>query len=240
VGYGAAGPSSYADRPAAFGYGDGGGPPAVGNGSFNGGGPMAYPAGPLPRAHDGLPPPQQPPANWEADAIAAAAARSDRVNATDDAQWSREDFPWSAELRAKNASQFGNRDFRPLQLEVCNATMAGRDVLVLMPTGGGKSLTYQLPAVVSSGLTVVVSPLISLIQDQCDGLRTMGVHAAALSSTVLDGQPTVQQVYQEVRSGALKVRVVSRLLISSFSSGTRWRCLVLLPLSPLFTLMNDP
>jgi ATP-dependent DNA helicase Q1 len=61
---------------------------------------------------------------------------------------------------------FGNAAFRHPQRQVCQAVLARRDCFVLMPTGGGKSLCYQLPAVLSRGVTVVVSPLISLIQDQ--------------------------------------------------------------------------
>ncbi len=66
----------------------------------------------------------------------------------------------------KNSEFFGNTTFRLNQREVVNASLSKRDTFVLMPTGGGKSLCYQLPAIVQGGVTVVISPLVSLIQDQ--------------------------------------------------------------------------
>ena len=74
---------------------------------------------------------------------------------------------------------FGFESFRPLQEQIIADTLAGRDVVALMPTGGGKSLCYQLPALVRPGLTVVVSPLIALMKDQVDFLRGRGIDAAA-------------------------------------------------------------
>lgn len=81
-------------------------------------------------------------------------------------------------------STFGYGSFRPLQREICEATLAGRDVFALLPTGGGKSLCFQLPALVRPGLTIVVSPLIALMKDQVDQLQASGVAATFLNSTL--------------------------------------------------------
>ena len=79
---------------------------------------------------------------------------------------------------------FGYRNFLPLQREIVEATTAGRDVLALLPTGGGKSLCYQLPALLETGLTLVVSPLIALMKDQVDALQANGIPATFLNSSI--------------------------------------------------------
>src|SRR6266542_1823514 len=84
------------------------------------------------------------------------------------------------ELRAV----FGYESFRPLQREIVEAILGGRDAFVLMPTGGGKSLCYQLPALVMDGTAVVVSPLIALMKDQVDKLHAMGVEATFVNSSI--------------------------------------------------------
>src|SRR5437868_13896130 len=79
---------------------------------------------------------------------------------------------------------FGYDEFRPLQREIITDALNGRDVFALLPTGGGKSLCFQLPALLRDGLTVVVSPLIALMKDQVDALTATGVPATFLNSTL--------------------------------------------------------
>src|SRR3954469_1131547 len=79
---------------------------------------------------------------------------------------------------------FGLEEFRPGQQDVINSVVAGRDTLAVMPTGAGKSLCYQLPALHLPGTTIVVSPLIALMKDQADKLRELGVSAREVNSTV--------------------------------------------------------
>ena len=88
------------------------------------------------------------------------------------------------ELLALLKRTFGYGSFRPLQEEIITDTLAGRDVFALLPTGGGKSLCFQLPALALDGLTVVVSPLIALMKDQVEGLQASGVPATFLNSTL--------------------------------------------------------
>jgi ATP-dependent DNA helicase RecQ len=90
----------------------------------------------------------------------------------------------AAELDILLKRTFGYGSFRPLQREICEASLAGRDVFALLPTGGGKSLCFQLPALARPGLTLVVSPLIALMKDQVDAMQASGVAATFLNSTL--------------------------------------------------------
>jgi ATP-dependent DNA helicase RecQ len=100
-------------------------------------------------------------------------------------------------------ARFGFADFRPGQLRAVRAVLAGRSALVVLPTGGGKSLCYQIPALVLDGLAVVVSPLISLMQDQVGAARARGIWAAALTSASPPAER--QQVLDDVARGGLKL-----------------------------------
>ncbi|EKX33617.1 hypothetical protein GUITHDRAFT_39919, partial [Guillardia theta CCMP2712] len=109
--------------------------------------------------------------------------------------WSK-DFEWSGETRSVLRDVFRLSSFRPLQEEIINATLSNKDTLVLLPTGGGKSLVYMLPAVMRKGLTLVVSPLISLMHDQVSQLRQLGIRAALLCSA--SDKMETKQIHDEI------------------------------------------
>jgi len=92
------------------------------------------------------------------------------------------------QARAFLRDRFGHAEFRPGQQRAVESVLAGRDTLVILPTGGGKSLCYQVPALLLDGLTVVLSPLISLMKDQVDALEAKGIPAAFINSTLSAGQ----------------------------------------------------
>ncbi len=111
---------------------------------------------------------------------------------------------------------FGYQQFRPGQETIIQTSLRGRDCLVVMPTGGGKSLCYQIPALVREGLTLVVSPLISLMKDQVDQLLANGVAAACLNST--QSREEQQEVFSGCRSGRIRLLYIApeRLMMDNF------------------------
>ena len=118
---------------------------------------------------------------------------------------------------------FGYDSFRPLQREIIEASLAGDDILALLPTGGGKSLCFQLPAIVRPGLTLVVSPLIALMKDQVDGLTANGIPATFLNSSI-DARTGAQRL-DALDRGAYDLLYVApeRLVMPSFlSQMERW------------------
>ncbi|KAJ7946603.1 DNA helicase, ATP-dependent [Quillaja saponaria] len=128
------------------------------------------------------------------------------IEGSSDKQWSSKNFPWTKKLEANNKKVFGNHSFRPNQREVINATMSGCDVFVLMPTGGGKSLTYQLPALICPGVTLVISPLVSLIQDQIMHLLQVNIPAAYLSANM--DWTEQQEILRELSSDYCKYKLL--------------------------------
>lgn len=100
---------------------------------------------------------------------------------------------------------FGHTAFRQGQETLIDAILSGRDVLGIMPTGGGKSLCYQIPALLLPGVTLVISPLISLMKDQVTALERSGIPAAYINSTL--SLEELRQVYRRTRQGGLQAAV---------------------------------
>src|SRR5436190_19289098 len=111
--------------------------------------------------------------------------------------------PTRDEARARIRARFGFPESRPGQERAVTSVLAGRDTLVVLPTGGGKSICYQVPAMVLPGLTVVVSPLISLMKDQVDALTARGIPATFVKSTLSSGE--VAERMSRVTRGEIKL-----------------------------------
>jgi len=127
------------------------------------------------------------------------------------------------ELRPLLKQYFGFTSFRPLQEEIIRDSLAGRDTFALLPTGGGKSLCFQLPALVRDGLTVVVSPLIALMKDQVDALQASGIAATFLNSSLAAGEGRAR--LRGLHNGEYRLLYVApeRLMLSGFLSDLqRW------------------
>src|SRR5437868_4838792 len=130
--------------------------------------------------------------------------------------------PASLQLLLKQS--FGFTSFRPLQEEIIRDALAGRDVFALLPTGGGKSLCFQLPALAQPGLTVVVSPLISLMKDQVDALQASGIAATFLNSSLQAGESRGR--LRGLHNGQFRLLYVApeRLMLAGFLADLqRWK-----------------
>jgi ATP-dependent DNA helicase RecQ len=123
------------------------------------------------------------------------------------------------ELYGALKKYFGYEAFRPLQREIIDDALAGRDVFALLPTGGGKSLCFQLPALLREGMTIVVSPLIALMKDQVDALRTSGIAATFLNST-LDRHEATER-FRGLNRAQFRLLYVApeRLMMENFLEG---------------------
>lgn len=107
----------------------------------------------------------------------------------------RIDYPWHSKMVTSLKEVFRLTCLRPNQLAAINATLSKQDVILIMPTGGGKSLCYQLPAILDKGFTLVVSPMLSLIEDQIMTLRSLSVNAEMFqASTTVQDAKRIQDV----------------------------------------------
>ena len=119
-------------------------------------------------------------------------------------------------MRSLLKTYFGYDAFRPLQEEIINNVLAKKDALVVMPTGGGKSLCYQLPALKAEGVTLVVSPLIALMKDQVDALKANGILAEFINSSLSSAE--IQELQSRLRAGKIRIIYVApeRLALPDF------------------------
>lgn len=129
-----------------------------------------------------------------------------RLQATD---WEKGVFPWTESANTALKSFFKLDSFRPLQLSSINATLSGKDCVLIMPTGGGKSLCYQLPAYLSNGLTLVVSPLVSLMQDQLVAVKSLGIESSMLNASSTKEEINCVHSAMSSKNSTLKILYVT-------------------------------
>ena len=119
-------------------------------------------------------------------------------------------------LHAKLKENFGFEKFRPNQEDIINCILSGQDTLAIMPTGGGKSICFQLPALIFPGITIVISPLIALMKDQVDGLKANGIEACYINSSQTEEE---RQFYLErLKSNAIKLVYIAPESLSFLDS----------------------
>src|SRR6476620_4460176 len=135
-----------------------------------------------------------------------------------------------AQARSLLQHHFGYPDFRPAQTPVIHSILNGKDTLAVLPTGGGKSICFQVPAMVLGGLSIVVSPLISLMQDQIEAAIARGIPAACLNSSL--GKEEQSRVRSSIKDGSVRLLYVSperleRLSLELQAAGIHPRLLVI-------------
>jgi len=137
-------------------------------------------------------PPRRHPGTYRMKDIGTLQPSANDRRLIDEKKYHSNEFSWRGLVRAALKTSFGIKFFRPYQEDAINATLGERDVFLIMPTGGGKSLCFQLAGIVSLGLTIVISPLISLIQDQVGALQSKGIQAAYITgATSYDEQKDI-------------------------------------------------
>ncbi|KAJ3439750.1 atp-dependent DNA helicase q-like 4a [Anaeramoeba flamelloides] len=119
-------------------------------------------------------------------------------------KYDNSNFQWSKKIHENKRKTFGIKKFRVNQEAIINATMSGKNVFVLMPTGGGKSLTFMLPSTISKGITVVISPLVSLIQDQVLTLQSLNIGVVSFTGDM--DLTTQNQIYSQIKNPHNQIR----------------------------------
>lgn len=123
--------------------------------------------------------------------------------------WENEVFPWNDEVRTVMKSTFKLDSFRPLQLSSINATLSNRDNVLIMPTGGGKSLCYQLPSLIKNGLTLVISPLVSLMHDQLLAVQALQIESKMINAATPKDEVTRVHRNMSAKGSTLKLLYVT-------------------------------
>ncbi|XP_013412024.1 ATP-dependent DNA helicase Q1 [Lingula anatina] len=144
--------------------------------------------------------------NTSAKPVSSASTSSSDGGDDSEKKWNKSDFPWSQKLDERRNVIFQIPNYRPHQLETMNATLSGKDCILIMPTGGGKSLCFQLPALVSKGITLVISPLISLMEDQLMTLHIVGIKATLLNAA--SSKEDVKEVHDAMATKTPKLKLL--------------------------------